>query len=219
MVEQIEYSLFSGTYKSINKCDKGKRTFHDTAVTLSAHEISKMMAHTKILIEYEVKSLLLEKGSKNRRVTGEVKTLRLFKLVGQEDKKILEDRGPSLWICFCVIVWQMYLCCYLFFLLVYALFLLNFQDQSQYIMLITEMERSNNMDKRCGSKSPVKESPNPKPWGFTHGKRAVQTLDVPNGSHRHVKVIVHNRADNNHTSVLYTGPQQSMIGMGGMVDY
>ena len=96
MVEQIEYPLFSGTYKSINKCDKGKRTFHDTAVTLSAHEISKMMAHTKILIEYEVKRLLLEKGSKNRRVTGEVKTLRLFKLVGQEEKKILEGRGPSL---------------------------------------------------------------------------------------------------------------------------
>ena len=56
--------------------------FHDAAATLLAHEISNMTAHTKIVINDEVNSLLLGKGSNKRRSTGKNKAFRALNLGG-----------------------------------------------------------------------------------------------------------------------------------------
>ena len=91
MVEQIECSLFSGPYESINNWDQTKCTFRYVAATIRAHEISKMTAQTKKAIKNEVNSLLLGSSNK-RRAIGEQKTLRDIRLGDHEDAKKSEDR-------------------------------------------------------------------------------------------------------------------------------
>ena len=59
----------------------------DAADILQANEISKMMAHNKRVIDDKLNSLLLGKGSNNRRETGENKSFRALNLGGPEDEK------------------------------------------------------------------------------------------------------------------------------------
>ena len=93
MVEQIEDPLLSGPCGSINNWYKTKCKFRDAAATLSAHDISKMTAQTKKLIENEVNSLLLGNFNKRREI-GEQKALQYLRFGDQEDTKTSEDRIP-----------------------------------------------------------------------------------------------------------------------------
>ena len=94
MVEQIEEPLFSGPCKSIKNWDQTKCMFRDAAATLRDHEISKMTAQTKKVIENKVNILLLGSGSNKRIAIGKQKTLRALRLIGHEEKNTLEERIP-----------------------------------------------------------------------------------------------------------------------------
>ena len=85
------------------------------------------------------------------------------------------------------------------------------QERIQLRTLSAGMGKSNNMDKRCGHKFPVKGRSNPKSRGVAISKRAVQTIDVPSKTHNCAKGIVHNGATKNHTAVIDTGFQQFLL--------
>ena len=55
------------------------------------------------------------------------------------------------------------------------------------------------------------------PCGVARGERSMLTLYVSHRKSNNVKVIIHNGAAKNHTVMLDTGSQQSMIGMEGRV--
>ena len=94
MFKQIEDLLFSGPFESNKSWDSTRRTFHDAAAALRAHEIIKIKAQTKRAIYDEINSLLLGKGSKKRKTTDKDKALHVIKLDGQEYEKRSEDRFP-----------------------------------------------------------------------------------------------------------------------------
>ena len=75
------------------------------------------------------------------------------------------------------------------------------------------MGKSKNMSNRCGNNYPIKGFLNPKPQKVTCGKRAVLTLNFPHKIHKHAQGIVHDEAAKNHTDVLDTRDQKSMISM------
>ena len=79
---RLKLLFFSGPCDSINNWNIIRRKFWYDAATLWAHEISKMMSQTKIVINDEVNVLLLGKGSNKRISTGETKVLRALKLGG-----------------------------------------------------------------------------------------------------------------------------------------
>ena len=82
MVDQIKDPLFTGPCESIRKWAIPKKTFRDAAATLWGHEISKNSGQTKKDIKLEVNVLLMGNGSNKRRLTGEDKAIRGFKLGG-----------------------------------------------------------------------------------------------------------------------------------------
>ena len=91
MAENIEYHLFSVTYKNMKNWDDTRRNFHDDTASLWSHEISKMTDQTKRAINDEINILILGKGSNKRRVTIYAKVLCALKLGVQEDEKRSED--------------------------------------------------------------------------------------------------------------------------------
>ena len=100
MLEQIEDTLLSGPCKITTIWYRVKRPFCDAANTLWSHKIGKMTSQTKRDINEEINSLLLGKGSNNRKATGEVNTMREFKVSDQEYEKHSEDHFP-------INVWKM----------------------------------------------------------------------------------------------------------------
>ena len=94
MSQHIEDPLFSGPCESINSWDTTRRTFRDATSTLQAQKNSKMTAQAKTEINDEINSVLLVKGSNQRRATIESMALSALKLGGQEDQKRSEDCVP-----------------------------------------------------------------------------------------------------------------------------
>ena len=92
MVEHIEDPLLSGPCKSIKNWDIHRLMFCDAVAPLYAHEISKMMAQTKIAIDDEVNILLLGKGPNKRIATGKNNALRALILGNRKEEKKSEGR-------------------------------------------------------------------------------------------------------------------------------
>ena len=79
--------------------------------------------------------------------------------------------------------------------------------------MIPRVVKYHNTAKRCDRKYLVKGRTNPKPQVFTHGARAMKTISVTHNKSMHTQVIIHDGGSNNHTDVLDTGSQQSIIWM------
>ena len=94
MVENIEYFIFYGPYKTIKNWPQTQRPFFDTSETLRAHDISRMAAQMKRGTKDEVNILLQGKGLDKRRETGEVKLLCALKLGAQEGGNLVRRYRP-----------------------------------------------------------------------------------------------------------------------------
>ena len=72
-----------GPCKIIKNWSKTEQTFMEADATFRTHEIRRILAIMKRVIEDKVNSLLQVKGSAERRLTGEMRSLRALWAGGQ----------------------------------------------------------------------------------------------------------------------------------------